>query len=58
MTNFCGNCGSSIEEDRGYTSYNNLSSEVAVAESIPQNVNEAKSFTSQEPFSKKFLLIY
>lgn len=56
---FCGNCGSSIEEDRGYTSYNNLSSEVAVAESIPQNVNEAKRLHfSRTHFSKKFLLIY
>ena len=53
---FCGNCGSSIEEDRGYTSYNNLSSEVAVAESIPQNVNEAKKLHfSRTHFSKKVL---
>ena len=53
---FCGNCGSSIEEDRGYTSYNNLSSEVAVAESIPQNVNEVKKIQFSRPhFSKKVL---
>lgn len=54
---FCGNCGRGVEENKGYTTYNkNVADEVAVAESMPHNVNKVQKLQYLKPnFSKKVI---